>query len=249
MLEQNVPNPLAQNPSFHTHKVFAAIGIILTISIIAIGGIWYFVQSAEDKAPATEDNTVKVSTSSAKQKKSASFSSTSAKFKEEQIIKSYEFINSKGEARKLLIVSENGQFDTAYITDQVLSRNSSIKVKDKFSGCEATDIEALRSCFGPDSAAFPSSGPGKRFILHTRHSGDGSIFDILDETGKGVTSVQTDYNSLKLSDKCQDWCREEFGSWKDGDEFYLKVTVLSGDVYQYLVDAKTGRAEGTAIKL
>lgn len=69
MLEQNVPNPLASNPGFHTHKVFAAIGIILTVAIIAIGGIWYFVQSTEDKAPAAEEETtVKVSTSSPKQK-------------------------------------------------------------------------------------------------------------------------------------------------------------------------------------
>jgi hypothetical protein len=68
MLDQNVPNPLAQNPSFHTHKVFASVGLILIGLIVGIGGTWYFVQSAQDKAPATEDNKVKVSTSSAKTK-------------------------------------------------------------------------------------------------------------------------------------------------------------------------------------
>ncbi|MEX0616654.1 MAG: hypothetical protein WD231_02440 [Candidatus Woykebacteria bacterium] len=51
MLNQNVPNPLAKNPNLYTHKVFAAIGIILIVIIIICGGIWYFAQSAEDKSP------------------------------------------------------------------------------------------------------------------------------------------------------------------------------------------------------
>ncbi len=64
MLDQNVPNPLAKNPNFHTHKVFAAIGIILIVIIMIAGGIWYFVQSAEDKAGTVDDNTIiKISTS------------------------------------------------------------------------------------------------------------------------------------------------------------------------------------------
>ena len=66
MLDQNVPNPLAKNPNFHTHKVFAAIGIILIVMIIIGGGIWYFVQSAEDKAGTIEETITKVATTSAK---------------------------------------------------------------------------------------------------------------------------------------------------------------------------------------
>ena len=67
MLDQNVPNPFAKTPNFHTHKVFASIGIILIAMIIIGGGIWYFVQSAEDKAGTVDDNTVnKTATSSAK---------------------------------------------------------------------------------------------------------------------------------------------------------------------------------------
>lgn len=66
MLDQNVPNPLAKNPNFHTHKVFAAIGIILIVAIVIVGGIWYFVQSALDKVIPDEFVTNKVSTSSAK---------------------------------------------------------------------------------------------------------------------------------------------------------------------------------------
>lgn len=51
------------SPNFNTHKVFAAIGIILTVVIILIAGLWYFTsgQGTED-----EDQNVKVSTSSAK---------------------------------------------------------------------------------------------------------------------------------------------------------------------------------------
>lgn len=67
MLDQNVPNPLAKNPNFHTHKVFAAIGIILIVMVIIGGGIWYFVQSAEDKVGVVDESTViKTATSSAK---------------------------------------------------------------------------------------------------------------------------------------------------------------------------------------
>ena len=65
MLDQNVPNPLAKNPNFYTHKVFAAVGLILIVSIVILAGIWYFVQSAEDKAGTVDDNTViKTATSS-----------------------------------------------------------------------------------------------------------------------------------------------------------------------------------------
>lgn len=67
MLDQNVPNPLAKNPNFHTHKVFAAIGIILIVMVIIGGGIWYFVQSAEDKVGTIDENsTIKTATSSAR---------------------------------------------------------------------------------------------------------------------------------------------------------------------------------------
>lgn len=51
-------------PKFNTHKVFAAVGIILTIIIIAIAAIWYF--SGGNFSSTDEDNTVKVSTTSAK---------------------------------------------------------------------------------------------------------------------------------------------------------------------------------------
>lgn len=67
MIDQNVPNPMAKNPDFNTHKVFAAIGIILIVMVIICGGIWYLVQSAEDKAGPSDDNTtIKTATSSAK---------------------------------------------------------------------------------------------------------------------------------------------------------------------------------------
>lgn len=80
MLDQPVPNPLAKNPNFNTHKVFAAIGIILMVLIIVVGGIWYMVQSAEDKVGTTEETTTKVATSSTKPK-TATFSSIPSDWK------------------------------------------------------------------------------------------------------------------------------------------------------------------------
>lgn len=57
------------NKKLDFHKVFAAIGIILIVLIIVVGGIWYFVQSAEDKVPVNDDTTVnKIASSSAKSK-------------------------------------------------------------------------------------------------------------------------------------------------------------------------------------
>lgn len=66
MLDQPVPNPLAKNPNFYTHKVFAAIGIILIVTIAIVAGVWYYVESqGGNKTPETQ-NDVKVSTQTAK---------------------------------------------------------------------------------------------------------------------------------------------------------------------------------------
>ncbi len=71
MLDQPVPNPLAKNPNVHTHKVFAAVGLILIGVIIAVAGIWYYVENqtrtnnTADTA-VDETTTTKVSTSSTK---------------------------------------------------------------------------------------------------------------------------------------------------------------------------------------
>lgn len=67
MLEENVPNPLAKNPNFNTHKVFATIGLILIAAILVLAGIWIYVENQSGtKTTGSEDNNVKVSTSSAK---------------------------------------------------------------------------------------------------------------------------------------------------------------------------------------
>lgn len=65
MLDQPVPNPLSKNPNVHTHKVFAAVGLILIGTIIAVAGIWYYVEGQSGTAT-DETTTTKVSTSSAK---------------------------------------------------------------------------------------------------------------------------------------------------------------------------------------
>ncbi len=49
---------------FNFHKVFASIGIILTLVIIIVAAIWYFME--QQSGEGSEDNTVKVTTSSAK---------------------------------------------------------------------------------------------------------------------------------------------------------------------------------------
>ena len=66
MGEKNI-QPQTTNKKLDLHKVFAAIGIILIVMIIIGGGMWYMVQSAEDKVPVNDDVTVtKVATNSAK---------------------------------------------------------------------------------------------------------------------------------------------------------------------------------------
>jgi hypothetical protein len=52
------------SPKFNLHKVFASIGIILTVSIIILAAVWWFLE--KDNKGVEEDNTVKVTTSSAK---------------------------------------------------------------------------------------------------------------------------------------------------------------------------------------
>lgn len=49
---------------FNFHKVFAAIGIILTVVIIIVAAIWYLTD--QNTKGTSEDDTVKVTTSSAK---------------------------------------------------------------------------------------------------------------------------------------------------------------------------------------
>ncbi len=68
MLDQPVPNPLAKNPNVYTHKVFATVGLILIGVIIAVAGIWYYVdgQSGTTDTATDETTTTKISTASAK---------------------------------------------------------------------------------------------------------------------------------------------------------------------------------------
>ncbi len=66
MLDQPVPNPLAKNPNFHTHKVFAAIGIILIVIIMIGGGIWYYLVGRYLAGNDLGDATYKTATASAK---------------------------------------------------------------------------------------------------------------------------------------------------------------------------------------
>lgn len=67
MLDQNVPNPLAKNPNVYTHKVFAAVGLVLIGTIIAVAGIWYYLENQSGtNSTADETTTTKVSTDSAK---------------------------------------------------------------------------------------------------------------------------------------------------------------------------------------
>lgn len=51
-------------PIFNTHKVFAAIGIILTMVIIILAALWYYTGMGADVEE--NEDTVKVTTSSAK---------------------------------------------------------------------------------------------------------------------------------------------------------------------------------------
>ncbi len=64
MLDQPIPNPVAKNPNLYTHKVFAAVGLILIGTIIAVAGIWYF--SSSNSSSENDPTTTKVSTSSAR---------------------------------------------------------------------------------------------------------------------------------------------------------------------------------------
>ncbi len=59
------PTPAPASPGkFNTHKVFAAIGIILTVTILILAGLWwYFWGQVSDQVE--ENNAVKVTTSSA----------------------------------------------------------------------------------------------------------------------------------------------------------------------------------------
>lgn len=76
-----MPEPTPQvtpaAPKFNTHKVFAAIGIILIVAIIFASGLWYFTEG--NSSSDNEGTTVKVSTSSAKPKTSTTSSNSSSK--------------------------------------------------------------------------------------------------------------------------------------------------------------------------
>ncbi len=65
MLNQPVPNPLAKNPNVHTHKVFATVGLILIGTIIAVAGIWWYLQNQGVYETTNDNSTNKISTSSA----------------------------------------------------------------------------------------------------------------------------------------------------------------------------------------
>ncbi len=67
MLNQPVPNPLAKNPNFYTHKVFASIGLVLIGAVaILFGAAIIFRVNLTDLLGNTATNENKVATSSAK---------------------------------------------------------------------------------------------------------------------------------------------------------------------------------------
>lgn len=66
MLDQSVPNPMAKNPNFFTHKVFAAIGLILISTITIVAGVWWYVNRSAGSTATDNSTTVKVTTTSAK---------------------------------------------------------------------------------------------------------------------------------------------------------------------------------------
>lgn len=78
MLDQPVPNPLAKNPNFFTHKVFAAIGIILIVAITAVAGIWWYVDGRYSKNY-NENEAYKTSTDSAEKTNTYTISSSEKK--------------------------------------------------------------------------------------------------------------------------------------------------------------------------
>lgn len=59
--EQKVPAVLARkddSSKFDFHKVFAAVGLILTVVILIIGGLWITLQNLEKKVNDLEDDLV-----------------------------------------------------------------------------------------------------------------------------------------------------------------------------------------------
>ncbi len=67
MDEQNIQVQKSAK-KFDLHKVFATIGVILIVMIIIVGGIWYFVQNAENKVPLVDTTPIKIDSSSTKPK-------------------------------------------------------------------------------------------------------------------------------------------------------------------------------------
>lgn len=62
---ENQPQVVTATPKFNTHKVFAAIGIILTVTILILAALsWYFWDEIFDTVE-EEQVTTKVSTTSA----------------------------------------------------------------------------------------------------------------------------------------------------------------------------------------
>ena len=64
MANTNINQVTPAAPKFNTHKVFAAIGIILTAAIIITAAVWYFTDGRFTGE--VEDHPVKDSTSQAK---------------------------------------------------------------------------------------------------------------------------------------------------------------------------------------
>ncbi len=246
LLNQNVPNPLAKNPNFFTHKVFAAIGLVLVGVVLVLFGLAliYHVNLADLFSTTPASDNTKISTPSAKPATATTSAKSTSKFTSAQIVKALPFKNSKGETKELLIVSMNGNTDAGYLTDSDFSIDSAIKVKEPFTGCSAVNVEALRGCLG-DSSSNVSPGPGVIYLLISRANADAQSFDVIEETGVDNT-IQINFEALKLQDKCM--CAVSFSSWKDASELYLVVRTQDGN-YRVLIDAKTGKVEGSATKV
>lgn len=201
ILDKNIPNPVAKNPNFFTHKVVAAIGLVLIGAILILFGLMFVfhVNLADlfNTIPATENT--KVSTPSAKvSTKSAEANQTNSQTKTEEqpdpniMLKQSEDRKAKSNVRSVATAV------MSCITSELSKGTSSAQIyslEDKGCASQAFLLENsyLQHPFDPDLHSLTNAVKKKICVYALNTSGNGTVsFDsesgVVSEAGQGKTN-------------------------------------------------------------
>ena len=175
---------------------------------------------------------------------------TASSFEVSNVMYSVSFVNSKGEAKKIIVykIGEEESIPRAntYIVDEDLSKKNAIKIEIGDFGYQAN--RNLNCDCDIYLKIVPSPGSKSELIAIESFVADSALITVINDIGQ----IIVDGNALSqevlsfVKDECQ--CSLSFDSWKDSNSINVKVSTAFGNTYVLTTDARTGKKIGEIVK-